>query len=60
MGPTTAESSIAEPETGLVRKPNRFRELPMARPCSYATPKTEEFCSIDLADLRRWGMLTQP
>jgi hypothetical protein len=30
----------------------------MARLCSYATPKTEEYCSIDLADLRRWGMLT--
>jgi len=29
----------------------------MARPCSYATPKVEEWRSIDLAQLRRWKML---
>jgi hypothetical protein len=29
----------------------------MARPCSYATSKVEEWRSIDLADLRRWRML---
>ena len=29
----------------------------MARPCSYATSKVEEWRSIDLADLRRWGMV---
>jgi hypothetical protein len=29
----------------------------MARHCSCATPKVEEWQSIDLADLRRWGML---
>ena len=30
----------------------------MARPRSYATSTTEEIRSIDLADLRRWRMLT--
>src|SRR5215831_19393082 len=30
----------------------------MARPRSYATPTTEEIRSIDLANLRRWRMLT--
>jgi hypothetical protein len=29
----------------------------MARPCSYATSKVEEWRSIDLADLGRWRML---
>jgi hypothetical protein len=29
----------------------------MARHCSYATEKVEEWRSIDLADLRRWKML---
>jgi hypothetical protein len=29
----------------------------MARPCRYATPKVEEWRSVDLADLRRWRML---
>jgi hypothetical protein len=29
----------------------------MARPSSYATSKVEEWRSIDLVDLRRWGMV---
>ena len=38
--------------------PIRFREFLMARPCSFATSKVEEWRSIDLANLRRWRMLT--
>ena len=38
--------------------PIRFREFPMARPSSFATSKVEEWRSIDLANLRRWRMLT--